>query len=172
VDAIAVGSETILVDDPLLTAREVYRERPLTRVVFDRRLRTPATARLLSTLSAGPVIILTAPDSARSAHADALRAAGATVLVVAQPGLAAALSVLPALDVQSLILEGGAQVYRAAWDEGVVDYVQLYVAPMWVGDGGVPLLAGCSFSPAALVERNVEQLGPDVLIEGYVHRPH
>ena len=63
VDAIAVGSETVLVDDPHLTAREVYRERPLVRVVFDRRLRTPARARLLSTLSAGPVIILTAADS-------------------------------------------------------------------------------------------------------------
>ena len=37
VDAIGVGSETILVDDPLLTAREVYRERPLARVIFDRR---------------------------------------------------------------------------------------------------------------------------------------
>jgi diaminohydroxyphosphoribosylaminopyrimidine deaminase/5-amino-6-(5-phosphoribosylamino)uracil reductase len=41
VDAIGVGSETVLVDDPLLTARDVYRERPLARVVFDRRLRTP-----------------------------------------------------------------------------------------------------------------------------------
>ena len=39
VDAIAIGSETLLVDDPLLTARDVYRERSLTRVVFDRRLR-------------------------------------------------------------------------------------------------------------------------------------
>ena len=63
VDAIAVGSETILVDDPLLTAREVYRERPLTRVMFDRRLRTPPSARVLSTLAAGPVIILTAPEA-------------------------------------------------------------------------------------------------------------
>ena len=35
VDAIGVGSETVLVDDPLLTARDVFRERPLTRVVFD-----------------------------------------------------------------------------------------------------------------------------------------
>ena len=41
VDAIGVGSETVLVDDPLLTARDVYRERPLARVIFDRRLRTP-----------------------------------------------------------------------------------------------------------------------------------
>jgi diaminohydroxyphosphoribosylaminopyrimidine deaminase/5-amino-6-(5-phosphoribosylamino)uracil reductase len=171
-DAIAVGSETILVDDPQLTAREVYRERPLVRVVFDRRLRTPAKARLLSTLSAGPVIILTAAESFRSDRADALQKAGARVIPVPRQGMAAALSVLPNFDVQSLVLEGGAQVQRAAWEEGVVDYVQLYVAPVWLGDGGVRFLADSAFSPTSLIERKVEQLGPDVLIEGYVHRPH
>jgi len=171
-DAIAVGSGTILIDDPQLTAREVYRERPLVRVVFDRRLRTPASARLLSTLSAGPVIILTAAESFRSDRADALQKAGARVIPVPRQGMAAALSVLPNFDVQSLVLEGGARVQRAAWDEGVVDYVQLYVAPVWLGDGGVPLLGDSTFSPTSLIERKVEQLGPDVLIEGYVHRPH
>jgi diaminohydroxyphosphoribosylaminopyrimidine deaminase/5-amino-6-(5-phosphoribosylamino)uracil reductase len=172
VDAIAVGSETVLVDDPHLTPREVYRERPLVRVVFDRRLRTPAHARLLSTLSAGPVIILTTAESLRTDRAAALQGAGARVISVPRPGLAAALSALPNLDVQSLVLEGGAQVQRAAWDEGVVDYVQLYVAPMWLGDGGLPFLEGCAFTSTSLIERKVEQLGPDVLIEGYVHRPH
>jgi diaminohydroxyphosphoribosylaminopyrimidine deaminase/5-amino-6-(5-phosphoribosylamino)uracil reductase len=171
-DAIAVGSETILIDDPLLTAREVYRERPLVRVVFDRRLRTPVGARLISTLSSGPVIILTAAESLRTERAEALYEAGARLIPVPRPGIAAALSVLPNFDVQSLVLEGGARVQRAAWDEGVVDYVQLYVAPMWLGDGGVPLLEGCAFSPTLLIENRVEQLGPDVLIEGYVHRPH
>ncbi len=52
VDAIGVGSGTILADDPLLTARGAFRERPLVRVVFDRRLRTPpvgpACSRLLT----------------------------------------------------------------------------------------------------------------------------
>ena len=171
-DAIAVGSETILVDDPQLTPRDVYRERPLVRVVFDRRLRTPVHARLLSTLPAGPVIILTAVESLRTERAEVLQKAGARVIPVSRPGMAGALSVLPDFNVQSLVLEGGARVQRAAWDEGVVDYVQLYVAPMWLGDGGVPLLDGCAFSPTSLVEHTVEQLGPDVLIEGYVHRPH
>jgi diaminohydroxyphosphoribosylaminopyrimidine deaminase/5-amino-6-(5-phosphoribosylamino)uracil reductase len=171
-DAIAVGSETILVDDPLLTAREVYRERPLVRVVFDRRLRTPPGASLFSTLSAGPVIILTAAESLGTERAEALQKVGARVIPVPRPGIAAALSVLPNFDVQSLILEGGSVVQSAAWDEGVVDYVQLYVAPIWLGSGGVPLLEACGFSPSALIESRVEQLGPDVLIEGYVHRPH
>jgi len=43
---------------------------------------------------------------------------------------------------------------------------------VWLGQDGVPLLEGREFSPASLIERRVEQLGPDVLIEGYVHRPH
>ena len=47
VDAIAVGVETVLIDDPLLTVREVFRPRPLTRAILDRRLRTPSSARLL-----------------------------------------------------------------------------------------------------------------------------
>src|SRR5688500_2697577 len=61
IDAIAVGSGTILADDPLLTAREIHRRRPLVRVLFDRRLRTPPSARVFSTLDAGPVIIMTTP---------------------------------------------------------------------------------------------------------------
>jgi len=148
VDAIGVGSETVLVDDPLLTAREVYRERPLTRVVFDRRRRVPPTARIFSTLSAGPVMVVTSSE------------------------LADALKELAVHGIQSLILEGGATVHAAAWDAGLVDYVQLYVAPVWLGERGVRLLEGRDFSSASLVERRVEQIGPDVLIEGYVHRPH
>ena len=63
IDAIAVGSGTVLADDPLLTAREVHRGRPLARVLFDRRLRIRPSARVFSTLDAGPVIIVTTPES-------------------------------------------------------------------------------------------------------------
>jgi diaminohydroxyphosphoribosylaminopyrimidine deaminase / 5-amino-6-(5-phosphoribosylamino)uracil reductase len=174
VDAIAVGSETVLVDDPLLTAREVYRERPLTRVVFDRRARVPSQARLFSTLQAGPVIIVTAADARRvnAAGVSALERAGATVITVEGNGITPALRHLGGLGIHSLVIEGGAAIHAAAWDEGVVDYVQLYVAPQALGAAGVPLLDGRSFSPASLVNGSVDQLGPDVLIEGYVHRPH
>jgi diaminohydroxyphosphoribosylaminopyrimidine deaminase/5-amino-6-(5-phosphoribosylamino)uracil reductase len=173
VDAIAVGSETVLVDDPLLTAREVYRERPLTRVVFDRRLRTSARARLFSTLQAGPVILMTSAYARRinPEGVSGLERAGATVIGV-DGGIAAALRHLVGLGIQSVLIEGGAAVHAAAWDEGIVDYVQLYVSPRSLGTRGVPLLDGRSFSAAALIEARVDQLGPDVLIEGYVHRPH
>ena len=174
VDAVAVGSETILVDDPVLTAREVYRERPLTRVVLDRRLRTPASARLFSTLSQGAVIILTTREASamKATERAALERAGATVIAPEEAGLRQAFRALAALDIQSVLLEGGAAVHAAAWDEDIVDYVQLYVAPVTLGSGGVPLLGGCRWSMSSVIDPQVTVLGPDTVIEGYVHRPH
>jgi diaminohydroxyphosphoribosylaminopyrimidine deaminase/5-amino-6-(5-phosphoribosylamino)uracil reductase len=171
VDAIAVGSGTILADDPELTARGAFRERPLTRVVFDRRLRTPPHARLLSTPEAGPVIIVTtAAGAAEKGRRAALEARGALIEVADDGTLRTALQRLAGRQIESLLLEGGGAVHAAAWDEGLVDYVRLYVTPRVLGDGGVPLLPGRAFSSADLRERRVAPLGPDVLIEGYVHR--
>jgi diaminohydroxyphosphoribosylaminopyrimidine deaminase/5-amino-6-(5-phosphoribosylamino)uracil reductase len=174
VDAVGVGSETLLVDDPLLTARQVYRERPLTRVVFDRRLRTPAGARVLSTPDAGPVIVATSDQAAARSpeRVAALTRAGAVVLPAGAGGVPEVLAALVRRGVHSLLLEGGTAIHSAAWDAGVVDYVQVYVAPTWLGASGVPMLTRPGFSLETLIERRAEQLGPDVLIEGYVHRPH
>ncbi len=172
VDAIAVGSGTVLVDDPLLTARGAARDRPLVRVIFDRRLRTPPGARLLSTAAHGPVIILGSSDAVRdrAAHVAALHRAGATVVAVDGPTLRDALTALRPFSINSVLLEGGAAVQCAAWDESVVDEVHLYIAPIVLGPSGVPLLPGRSFSIPALFETTVAPLGPDTGIYGYVHR--
>ena len=170
VDAIGVGSGTILVDDPQLTARGAFRERPLARVIFDRRLRTPPQARVLSTPAAGPVIIVTTAGAAdRADLRRPLEARGAQIEVAADDTLRAALRRLADRQIESLLLEGGAAVHAAAWDEGLVDYVRLYVTPHMLGDGAVPLLPDRGFSSASLRDRRIVALGPDVLIEGYVH---
>jgi len=172
VDAIAVGSETILVDDPLLTARGAYRERPLTRVVFDRRLRTPAHAAVLSTLAAGPVMIMTSPAAAASLGLkQPLEARGARIETVEGAALRAAFERLADLGIESLLLEGGSEVHAAAWDEDLVDLVSIYVCPRVIGPGGVPFLGGRAFDASRLLDRREARLGPDTLIEGYVHGP-
>jgi diaminohydroxyphosphoribosylaminopyrimidine deaminase/5-amino-6-(5-phosphoribosylamino)uracil reductase len=172
VDAIAVGSETVLVDDPLLTVREVRRDRPLVRVVFDRRLRTPPAARLFSTLDAGPVIIITTPEqrSANDSAARALEHSGARIEPIRGGSLRGALKRLAALDVTSFLIEGGPTLQAAAWAEGLVDVVQLYVAPVTIGPDGVPWLDAGTAAVTALKERRVIPLGPDVFMEGYGHR--
>jgi diaminohydroxyphosphoribosylaminopyrimidine deaminase/5-amino-6-(5-phosphoribosylamino)uracil reductase len=169
VDAIGVGVGTILVDDPMLTARGAYRERPLTRVIFDRRLRTPSDARLLSTRAAGPVMIVTTTAGAdRVDRCRALEQRGAQI-VVADGSLRGALELLGQQGVNALLLEGGAMLHEAALAEGVVDFVRLYVAPQSLGERGVKFLNGRQFDVTELSARRVERLGPDTLIEGYVH---
>ena len=172
IDAIGVGVGTIVADDPLLTARGAYRERPLTRVIFDRSLRTPPSARVLSTRDAGPVIIVTSARAAERARPrSALEKQGAEIEIAADDTLRAALETLGGRRITSLLLEGGAAIHEAAWDEEVVDFLRLYVTPHALGSGGLRVLDGRSFATSALVERRVEPLGPDVLIEGYVHGP-
>lgn len=171
IDAIAVGAGTIVADDPLLTARGVFRERPLTRVVFDRTLRTPPQAQLLSTPAAGPVIIVTtAEGGARVAARRDLEARGAEILVT-DGTVGAGIKALAARGITSLLLEGGAALHAAAWDEGVVDYVRLYVTPRVLGPDGVRFLPGRRVFGALVADRQVVPLGPDVMIEGYVHGP-
>ncbi len=170
IDAIAVGVGTVVADNPELTARGAFRERPLVRVVFDRTLRTPPSARLLSTRDAGPVIIVTSERAAKLADCRAALESRGAEIVVHDGSLRHALTLLGARQVSSLLLEGGGTLHGAAWDEGVVDFVRLYVTPHLLG-AGVPFLPDREFSSTALIDRQVSILGPDVLIEGYVHGP-
>ena len=174
VDALAIGSGTLLADDPLLTPRGAYRYRPLTRVVFDSRLRTPPTARLLSTRSAGPVIIVSTPTAAARApeRVHALVEAGAQVeLIAGEQPLAGALTRLTALGIASVVVEGGAQLHRAFWEGGLVDRLELFQTPRVLGPQGVPWLPYSVIDSERITGRRLRVLGEDVLIEAYVHRP-
>lgn len=170
VDAVGVGSGTVLADDPLLTVRECYRFRPLVRVVFDRALRTPPDARLFSTLTAGPVIILTTPAAAGRdpVRADALRRAGATIVEV--PGdLRQDLRTLLRFDVSTLLLEGGATMHAAAWRAGVIDRVHVITTPITLGEAGVRSFGGLEVPASELVPIAIDQLGPDQWMEADVY---
>jgi diaminohydroxyphosphoribosylaminopyrimidine deaminase/5-amino-6-(5-phosphoribosylamino)uracil reductase len=167
VDAVAIGSGTLLADDPLLTARGVYRSRPLARVIFDRRLRTPASARIFTTLDAGPVIIVAAPGSPAGAVRP-LEAAGA-LIVRADGSLVGALRQLVPMGIQSVLVEGGPTLHAALWREGAADAVRLVVAPRALGAAGVPWVERAEAPWGAWRLVSVEPCGDDVIIEADVH---
>jgi diaminohydroxyphosphoribosylaminopyrimidine deaminase / 5-amino-6-(5-phosphoribosylamino)uracil reductase len=169
VDAIAVGSDTMLADDPLLTARDHQRIRPLVRVIFDRRLRTPIAARLFSTLDAGPVIIMAGPHPATD-RARALQGVGAVVVTSAD--LADSLRQLLGWDVATLLLEGGPTLQRAFCEAGLVDRLHLVVAPRVLGRQGTPWLDTRTLPCSSLALVSAEPRGDDVWIEADVHRNH
>lgn len=171
VDAIGVGSDTILVDDPLLTARDVYRRRPLVRVIFDRRLRTPPDAHLFGTLDHGPVLIVTT-ETVRAGQADsvaALERSGAEIVATPDGSVQSALRALGDCGIVSLLLEGGGRLHRAAWEAGMIDRVMLFVAPFTMG-GGLALADGAPIAFPALTNPRVEPVGDDVLLQGDVYR--
>jgi diaminohydroxyphosphoribosylaminopyrimidine deaminase/5-amino-6-(5-phosphoribosylamino)uracil reductase len=174
VDAIAVGSGAVLADDPRLTCRDVYRERPLARVIFDRRLRLMPAARLFDTLDRGPLVVVTddVAVAARAGHARRLESAGARLLVVPAAEVGAALRALLPLGIQSVLLEGGPTLHRAAFEAGVVDAVRVIVTPRMLGPRGVPWLSADEVSLPALRGAQVDPAGPDVIIEGDVYRTH
>ena len=172
IDAIGVGSNTLLIDDPQLTARGVSRSRPLIRVIFDRRLRTRPAARVFSTLQQGPVIIMTTARAVREGpdRAGALTDVGARVEALENAELASTLARLGMAEVTSLLLEGGPTLHAAAWDAGLVDCVHVYVAPLTLGKHGVPWLGGDALT--GLIDTRVQSFGADVFTEGYVHRTY
>ena len=170
VDAIAVGSGTVLVDDPLLTSRVAYRHRPLTRVIFDWRARLSPARRVFSTLAAGPVIIIVLEEAARAnpSGVTELERRGVLVERCARQALRPLLEWLAARDIVSLLIEGGPALHAAFGAAGLVDRVQYVVTPHELRQG-VPVWLAPEW--AAIVRRHPGRaLGADRLIEFDVHR--
>jgi diaminohydroxyphosphoribosylaminopyrimidine deaminase/5-amino-6-(5-phosphoribosylamino)uracil reductase len=137
IDAIAVGAGTILVDDPLLTARGAYRFRPLTRVIFDWRGRVPPSARVFAGVDADPVIMVVSAAAVEAAPArfGALAARGVTIEPATSRALRPVLQRLAASNVVSLLVEGGPALHQAFADEGLADRLQLVSVPRTLGGG-------------------------------------
>ncbi|GAA0215136.1 diaminohydroxyphosphoribosylaminopyrimidine deaminase/5-amino-6-(5-phosphoribosylamino)uracil reductase [Brevundimonas nasdae] len=163
-DAILVGVETVLKDDPELTARLPGRtvDQPL-RVVLDSRLRTPPTARL----AGENTLILTAAEP---------RAVGrARVRLIAmEEGRLAISAVLTALSdagVASLLIEGGGQVAASFLRADAVDRLEWFRAPILLGGEGRPCIATLALANLADAPKfrrlGVEPVGDD-LWERYV----
>ena len=168
-DAIAVGIETVLADDPLLTARHPAASRQPLRVVFDSQARLPLDSQLLGTLDESPVLVVAAQE-AEGTRLAALRDAGAEVLLAggSTPAerIASALADLGRRELTSLFLEGGATLAAAFTASGQVDEARTFVAPILLGEvvartGGDPTTGPVRL---AALSSEVESVGDDVLI--------
>jgi diaminohydroxyphosphoribosylaminopyrimidine deaminase/5-amino-6-(5-phosphoribosylamino)uracil reductase len=169
-DAVAVGIGTALADDPLLTARDVGATRQPLRIVFDSAARLRTDSRLVGSLAAGPVLVVTAPQAPPAARA-ALAEAGVEVLTFEGDGrerIAAALAELGRRGVSSLLLEGGAGLAGAFLDAGEVDELRLFVAPVVLGGSAPPLARSEGVAHVADAARartlDCERSGEDALI--------
>ena len=163
-DAIAVGVGTIVADDPQLTVREARPPRvPLTRVVFDRRLRTPLTAAMVRTARETPTVIVTKDD--RTPKAADLRAAGVELVVAGD--LRDGLRQLRKLGIRSLLIEGGATIASAVLAQKLAHRLVIFQAPVSLGPGALHAFDGARPEVLSALEQHPvldrRTLGPDVV---------
>lgn len=173
--AIMVGVNTVLADNPRLTCRLKNQPTPL-RIICDSRLRTPLDAIVMQTARHTPTLIATCSTDERQ-FAPYL-AAGCQVWSIpsneaGRVNLAELLRRLGAVSVSSLIVEGGADLAWSMLSQNLVQRVQAYIAPLLLGGSTAKTpLAGQGFpNPAAAVRlqnTEIHRLGNDYLLEGDV----
>jgi diaminohydroxyphosphoribosylaminopyrimidine deaminase/5-amino-6-(5-phosphoribosylamino)uracil reductase len=165
-DAILVGVNTVIVDDPELTARvEGGADRQPLRVVVDSQLRLRMSSRVV-----GPNTLIATTRVGRMGAAEVMKfPATADGRVALQP----LLDELGKRGVLSLLVEGGSTIHASFVSEGLVDKVYAYVAPSLIGGREAPSPLGGSgvehlAEAVRLRELDVTRLGDDLLITGYV----
>ena len=175
-DAILVGVGTVIADDPRLTARLPNGSgRDPLRIILDARLETPPEARMLRLDSSAETLIVCAQD-ADPARRRRLEAAGARLLAsplaCGRIDLRALMAQLGAMQVTSVLLEGGARVAGAALAQKVVDKVMFFFAPKILGGEGVPICQGPGpermTEALAVHDLGLERIGHDILFTGYL----
>jgi diaminohydroxyphosphoribosylaminopyrimidine deaminase/5-amino-6-(5-phosphoribosylamino)uracil reductase len=150
VDAIAVGVRTVLADDPMLTVRDVPAPRVAPRrIVFDSELRTPLGAALVRGARVVPTTIVA--RHAEPTRRDALASAGVDVRV--HETLREGLNDLGRSGVRALLVEGGARLAGSLIEQGMVDRLVIFRAPVVLGEGALNAFAHVSSTTAESLGR-------------------
>ncbi len=172
--AILVGVNTVIADDPLLTARP-SRGKKLTRIVLDSHLRIPLDCKLIKTANKSPVLIYTNESTLRTNPEIAEKITKKGVEVLAYPDTQGRSNLYFLLDelskrgIAQLLVEGGPRVLTSFLKEGLADEIVVYIAPRILGAQGSVDITG----PMAELTQtiglhyvDIKRFGDDVRLTG------
>jgi diaminohydroxyphosphoribosylaminopyrimidine deaminase/5-amino-6-(5-phosphoribosylamino)uracil reductase len=168
-DAILVGVNTVLKDNPSLTARIPAGGKNPIRIILDTHLRTPLNAKVVTDLQA-PTWIITGNDVS-SEQVSSFSAVGVEIIKMSGPqiNIRELLQVLGKRGVTSLFVEGGAEVHGSFLKERAFQQVITYIAPKLIGGNMAPTSFGGSgmekiTDAISLTIKEVKKIGNDILI--------
>lgn len=172
VAAILCGIGTVLADDPMLNCRTAHPSHPV-RVVCDSRLRLPLRSALVQTAREIPVIAAACdPDPVQQQR---LEDAGVRVLTLppdssGKVSLPALMQALGKMQLDSVLIEGGAELHAAALRAGIVQQVQIYIAPkIFGGADAKPAIGGRGVEAVSdavqLSAPEITRFGGDLLLD-------
>jgi len=176
--AIMVGIGTVLADDPMLTCRLENGRDPI-RIICDTHLRIPLDCNIVRTAKEVTTIIATSSQSKEKRLA--LSELHCNTLVVGEKNgridLNELMRELSALEIDSILLEGGGELNWSMLNAGLVNKVQAYIAPKIFGgaDAKSPVSGIGVPTPSdafMLEDTKVKRIGDDILIESRVRNVH
>lgn len=181
-DAIMVGVNTILHDDPLLSCRwrgRVRRDKPV-KVILDEKLRTPLSARIFSRESPAAVIIATTERAGRG-RIKKFERSGVRVLVMPSQSndrvdIRELMKELARRELANVLVEGGGEVIGACFDEQLVNEIYCFIAPKIIGGrDAVPVVGGTGIKTLSAAPRvtdmAITHYGDDILMRGRIEYP-
>ncbi len=170
-DAVVVGSGTVLADDPELTVRPLPAERQQpVRVVLDGRGRVSGSARVLAAgarvfWAVGSDADISAVQASIGGHVHVLRSPTEDIQ------LPWVLERLGEAGITSVLLEGGPRLATAFWQNQLVDEVRWYAAPKLIGSDGIPSVGALGYAAMARVGSlravSCRLVGDDICVQGY-----
>jgi diaminohydroxyphosphoribosylaminopyrimidine deaminase/5-amino-6-(5-phosphoribosylamino)uracil reductase len=178
VQAILVGINTVIADDPLLTARPNKGKKPA-RIVMDSFLRIPPDCQLITTIDQSPVVIFTSRQSLRtSPHvAEELTDKGIELLPYpdthGRSNLHFLLAELSERGITQLLVEGGPTLLTSFLKEDLADEIIVYIAPKILGSqSSVGITSPMAELSQAVGLHNVEveRFGDDVRFRGLTEK--
>ncbi len=177
-DAIMVGINTVILDNPLLLPRIARPKRYPVRTVLDSKLRIPLSCDLVKTADKYKTLVFTLQDQS-SDKESRLRSLGVEVIRVEagenrKVSLPAVAKELARRNITNVLVEGGGEVNSGLLREGLIDKVVLFYGPLLIGGKNAATLVGGKgidyLKDAYKVDIvSVKKLKDDICVEGYVH---
>lgn len=168
-DAILVGINTVLQDNPLLTTRRPQGGKNPIRVILDSQLKIPLDSNVLLDQSAKTIIFT--GNHVDSLKKEKIENLGAEIISAATPNISIkeVLKILGQRNIMSLLVEGGSEVHASFVKCNAFQQIILYIAPTVIGGrNAFPFVGGIGSETInagkKLYFTNIEQLGPDIKI--------
>lgn len=170
--AIMVGVNTVIADDPRLNIRADVPGIDPIRIVVDSHLRIPEKSLLLN--DGKPVILVTTGQAPRE-RMERLKSLGAEIVTAGnglRVNLPLAMKRLGELEIGSILLEGGGRLNGSMLEAGLIDKLILFYAPKIIGGKEAPtnfVFEGfAQMKDAIQLDRvRVDMVGPDICLTGY-----
>jgi len=171
VDAVLVGVNTVITDNPQLTCRIKNGKNPI-KIIVDSSLRVPLNSKIFD---GGNVIIATTKNHNKK-NKKILEGKGAKILITDEKNgrvdLKKLMRKLGELEITSVLIEGGSEINASALKSGIVDKVRFYIAPKIIGDDGKTVISGLGTDSIkdSIKIKNLDcrKLNDDLVLEGYL----